>query len=52
MKIYKGDKVLVVTHSAMIRISTSFKVNEVDSINLYPDDCYNAENCEIISINI
>ena len=48
----KGDKVLVVTHSAMIRISTSFKVNVIDRINVYPDDCYISENCEIISINI
>jgi broad specificity phosphatase PhoE len=50
---FNGDeKVIVVTHSALIRISTSLIANREDELVSYPEDCYEPENCEIITISI
>lgn len=47
-----AEKVLVFTHSAFIKISTSSKAYEMQEIDCYPDDCVAVKNCEMISINI
>lgn len=49
-KLKANEKVVVITHSAFIRMSSSSL--GVTKENCYPDDCYRSGNCEIISINI
>lgn len=44
--------VLVVTHSAFIRMSTTEIGISIPKIEGYPADCYYPDNCEIITINI
>lgn len=46
------EKVLVFTHSAFIKISSSEKAYELKDIDAYPDDCAIIKNCGMISINI
>jgi broad specificity phosphatase PhoE len=48
----EDDKILVVTHSAFIRMSTTEMAYKLDRIECYPEDCYRPANCEIISLNI
>merc|ERR1712032_1499301 len=46
------EKVLVFTHSAFIKISSSVKAYELENIDTYPEDCAIIKNCEMISIEI
>jgi broad specificity phosphatase PhoE len=48
--INKDEKVVVITHSAFIRMSSSLL--GVTKDNCYPDDCYRSGNCEVVSIKI
>jgi broad specificity phosphatase PhoE len=47
-----GEKIVVVTHSAFIRLTTSLKGKMMKKIDTYPDDCYKPDNCEVISVNL
>jgi broad specificity phosphatase PhoE len=51
-KINGNEKVLIVTHSAFIRMATSVIANNSERVEKYPEDCYRAANCEITTINI
>ena len=46
------EKVLVFTHSAFIKISSSEKAYGMKDIDTYPDDCVIIKNCGMISMNI
>lgn len=46
------EKVLVFTHSAFIKISTSHLAYEMKEIKNYPEDCVVINNCGMISMNI
>ena len=46
------DKVLVVTHSDLFAVVTSETPYNNDDIFDFHDDCYDLENCEIVSIYI
>jgi hypothetical protein len=46
------EKILVFTHSAFTKISTSNQAYYLDKIELFPEDCLKLENCEIITMNI
>jgi broad specificity phosphatase PhoE len=48
----EDEKVLVFTHSAFVRLSTSQLAYSMKKVESYPEDCYHADNCEIISIDI
>ena len=48
-----NNKVLIITHSNFIKISTSQLIyNLKDAGKYFPKDSYQAKNCEILSINI
>lgn len=52
-KLENDEKILVFTHSAFIKISTSkLAYTEDISEEIFPNDCYSASNCELIPINI
>jgi broad specificity phosphatase PhoE len=44
------EKILVYTHSGFIRISTSLKAYDMNSIEKFPDDSNKIKNCEIITM--
>ena len=46
-----NKKIIIITHSRFISISTSKKIYSMNEVNDYPDDTYCPKNCEIISIN-
>ena len=46
------EKILVFTHSLVIRLSTSDLARKIDHIENFPNDCYCPNNCEIISMLI
>lgn len=47
------EKILVITHSAFIRMCTTEISDTLDNkLEYYPSDCYSPGNCEIISIDI
>lgn len=48
----ENEKIMVITHSAVIRISSSKLAYEMKSIENYPCDCYSPKNCELLSINL
>lgn len=48
----ENEKIIVITHSAFSKISTSKKVYEMETIPDFPSDCYKLSNCEIITMNI
>lgn len=45
-----NNKVLVITHSAIMKLLTSNSILTVNNIQKYPNDCHILNNCEIISI--
>ena len=47
-----SKKVIMVTHSRFICLSTSKKLLSMKEVNDYPDDSYFAKNCQVISIKI
>lgn len=47
-----SKKVIMVTHSRFICLSTSKKLYSMKEVDYYPDDSYFAKNCQIISIKI
>jgi broad specificity phosphatase PhoE len=47
---YKDEKVLVITHSAFIRMSTTELGHQMESVDCYPEDCCSPKNCEVISV--
>ena len=47
-----SKKVIMVTHSRFICLSTSKKLYSMKEVDYYPDDSYFAQNCQIISIKI
>jgi len=47
-----NEKVLVFTHSAFIKIATSYLAYEMKEIESYPEDCVVINNCGMISMNI
>jgi len=47
----KQEKILVYTHSCLIKISTSKLAYQMDQIDDFPQDSYMPANCEIVSIN-
>ena len=49
---FNNEKVLVFTHSAFIRISSSGIAYNLKEINDYPEDCVKIDNCDMLSINI
>jgi hypothetical protein len=48
----KDEKILVFTHSAFTKISTSKNAYNMEVISDFPVDCYKPDNCEIITMNI
>lgn len=46
------EKILVFTHSAFTKISTSKNAYNMEVISDFPVDCYKPDNCEIISMNV
>jgi hypothetical protein len=46
------EKILVFTHSAFTKISTSKIAYNMEVIPDFPVDCYKPDNCEIITMNI
>jgi broad specificity phosphatase PhoE len=48
----KDEKILVVTHSAFIRMSTTEKGHQMERVDCYPEDCCRPKNCEVISVNV
>jgi hypothetical protein len=46
------EKILVFTHSAFIKISSSEEAYGLNEIETYPNDCVIVKNCGMISINI
>jgi len=46
------DKILVFTHSNFIQASNSKKAYKLDKMDIFPDDSYKPNNCEIISMFI
>jgi broad specificity phosphatase PhoE len=50
VNINEGEKILVVTHSAFIRMSTTQIAPTIKKLDFYPEDCYKAKNCEVISV--
>ena len=48
--ISEDEKILVITHSAVIRLTSSLLATELSKIENYPSDCYTPKNCEILSI--
>jgi len=47
-----NKKIVVITHSAYSKLSTSLKAYNMEQINEYPDDCLKLNNCEVISMYI
>ena len=47
-----NEKILVFTHSAFIKISSSEEAYGLSEIENYPSDCVIVKNCGMISINI
>ena len=45
-------KIIIITHSAFTKISTSKKAYLEELKSIFPNDCYKINNCEIISIFI
>ncbi len=48
----EDEKILVFTHSAFTRLSTSKLAYEMEVISDYPEDCLRLNNCEVLSMNI
>ena len=46
------QKILVFTHSAFTKISTSKLAYDMQVIPDFPEDCYKPDNCEILTMNI
>jgi bisphosphoglycerate-dependent phosphoglycerate mutase len=51
-KLSENEKIIVFTHCAFTKISTSKMAYQMEEIPEFPNDCYRTSNCEIISINI
>ena len=47
-----NNKIIIITHSAFTKISTSKKAYLEELKSIFPNDCYKINNCEIISIFI
>lgn len=47
-----NEKILVITHSAFIRMSTTEMAFKMEKVDNYPEDCYRPNNCEVISVNM
>lgn len=52
LELEENEKVLVFTHSVFIQMSTSKLAYALESIDAIPEDCYRADNCEIITMKI
>lgn len=48
----KDEKILVVTHSAFIRMSTTEIGHHLKRVEFYPEDCCRTKNCELISVSL
>lgn len=53
-KNYNADQgnILVITHSAFIRMASSALGYSMERMDNYPSDCYRCDNCEIVTINL
>ena len=49
--IAEDEKILVYTHSAITRISTSYLAHNLEDIPFYPEDSHHLNNCEFLTIN-